>query len=109
PAGAPNYEIADTYVLPVDTTVLRIYPHAHYLGKDMSVTAKLPDGATKTLLHIAHWDFNWQDEYQYTQPVALPKGTTVSMKFTYDNSAGNPHNPHTPPVRVRFGPEANDE
>ena len=39
----------------------------------------------------------------------LPRGTTVTMRFTYDNSTANAHNPHTPPVRVRFGPGATDE
>jgi len=109
PAGTANYTVSDSYALPTDVVALRIYPHAHYLAKDISVVATLPAGGTKNLIHITNWDFNWQDEYTYTQPVSLPRGTTLSMKYVYDNSAGNPHNPHTPPVRVRFGPEATDE
>ena len=109
PAGTSNYTVNDSYLLPTDIVALRIYPHAHYLARDISVVATLPGGGTKNLIHIANWDFNWQDEYTYVQPVALPRGTTVSAKYVYDNSAGNPHNPHTPPVRVRFGPEATDE
>ena len=31
------------------------------------------------------------------------------MRFTYDNSTNNPHNPHEPPVRVRYGVETTDE
>jgi tetratricopeptide (TPR) repeat protein len=108
-AGNAHYEVADSYTLPTDVTVLRVYPHAHYLGKDIAVTAKLPDGSTKNLLHIANWDFNWQDEYQYASPVALPKGTVVSTHYVYDNSSANAHNPHSPPVRVKFGAEATDE
>jgi tetratricopeptide (TPR) repeat protein len=109
PAGDANYQLADAYTLPADVTVLRVYPHAHYLGKDIAVSAKLPDGSTKSLLHIANWDFNWQDEYQYAAPVALPKGTIVSTRYVFDNSSANMHNPHSPPVRVKFGPEATDE
>ena len=109
PAGEPNYVVNDSYVLPADVSVLRVYPHSHYLARDMSVSAKLPDGTTKSLLHIASWDFNWQDEYEYTRPIVLPRGTTVSMRFTYDNSAANPHNPHAPPVPVRWGANATDE
>jgi len=75
----------------------------------MSVSAKLPDGTTKSLLHIANWDFNWQDEYEFVRPIVLPRGTTVSMRSRTDNSAGNPHNPHSPPVRVRWGAAATDE
>jgi tetratricopeptide (TPR) repeat protein len=109
PAGEATYRVNDSYTLPADVSVMRVYPHAHYLGKDILVTAKLPDGGAKTLLHIANWDFNWQDEYQYAAPVALPKGTVVTAAYVYDNSAANPHNPHTPPVRVKFGPQATDE
>ena len=109
PPGESSYAVSDSYTMPVDATALRIYPHAHYLAHDMTVTAALPGGATKTLLHISAWDFNWQDEYQYAQPVALPRGTVVSMTFTYDNSVANVHNPRRPPVRVRFGPDASDE
>ncbi len=55
------------------------------------------------------WDFNWQDEYRYATPIALPAGTTLHMEFTYDNSAENPRNPHTPPRRVVYGPHSTDE
>jgi len=109
PAGASNYVVTDSYVMPVDAEALRIYPHAHYLGREMTVVAILPDGKTERLLHISDWDFNWQDDYEYEDPVALPRGATLQMRYVYDNSASNPNNPHTPPERVRFGPEATDE
>src|SRR5205085_1759126 len=38
-----------------------------------------------------------------------PKGTIISMQCSYDNSAANIQNPHQPPVRVTYGPEATDE
>jgi tetratricopeptide (TPR) repeat protein len=47
--------------------------------------------------------------YRYVTPIALPRGTTVSMRYTYDNSAENPRNPQRPPQRVRWGQWANDE
>jgi Flp pilus assembly protein TadD len=109
PPGAAEYVVTDSYTLPVDVQALRIYPHAHYLGKEMTVAARLPTGKTEGLLHISDWDFNWQDDYEYERPVALPRGTTLVMRYVYDNSAANPHNPHDPPERVRFGPEATDE
>src|SRR5436305_8301993 len=65
PAGAKEYPITDSYVMPGDMDLLSLYPHAHYLGKDMRVDAKLPDGTSRTLLHIASWDFHWQQDYRY--------------------------------------------
>jgi tetratricopeptide (TPR) repeat protein len=109
PAGAENHVVSDSYVLPVDVDVLRIYPHAHYLGKRMMVTARTRGGRVERLLSIPRWDFNWQDDYEYARPVSLARGTTISMYYVYDNSPANPHNPHVPPAPVRFGPEATDE
>jgi TolA-binding protein len=109
PAGDAAFVVTDEVVLPVDVEALAIYPHAHYLGKDMSATATLPDGSVKTLIHIANWDLNWQAVYRYAEPVNLPNGTKISMRFTYDNSADNIRNPNHPPQVVRAGNRANDE
>ena len=109
PAGEAAYTIEDSYVLPADVDVLSVYPHAHYLAKQMLGTATLPDGATRTLLSIQSWDFRWQDQYRYVSPVFLPKGTTLRMRFTYDNSDGNRRNPQRPVRRVKWGPQSTDE
>ena len=108
-AGDAAYKIRDTYRLPVDTRLLSVYPHAHYLAKEMKGTARLPDGRLRWLVHIRDWDFNWQDEYRYSSPISLPAGTTLEMEYTYDNSAGNLRNPHSPPRRVVYGPQSSDE
>jgi tetratricopeptide (TPR) repeat protein/mono/diheme cytochrome c family protein len=109
PPGEKNFLVTDDFTLPVDVDLLAIYPHAHYLGKDLQALAILPDGTTKTLIHIANWNLNWQAVYRYTQPVSLPKGTTISMRFTYDNSSDNALNPNHPPQRVLAGNRASDE
>jgi tetratricopeptide (TPR) repeat protein len=109
PPGEPEYVVTDSYVLPVDVEALRILPHAHYLGRDMRVLARLRDGSTKTLLHIPDWDLNWQDDYEYSRPVTLPRGTELVMRYTFDNSASNRRNPYHPPRRVLSGPQATDE
>jgi tetratricopeptide (TPR) repeat protein len=75
----------------------------------MRAVAALPSGATNWLLLIKDWNFNWQTDYRYASPVFLPKGTVISMQFTYDNSAGNIRNPNNPPKRVTYGPQATDE
>src|SRR5438552_520211 len=84
-------------------------PHLHYLGKEVQGFALLPDGTKKWLLFIKHWDFNWQGEYRYLEPVFLPKGAILTMHYTYDNSNENIHNPNHPPRRVVFGPQSTDE
>src|SRR5207237_9986474 len=71
--------------------------------------ATLPDGMVNSLIWMKAWDFRWQDQYRYATPLFLPTGTTLTMRFTYDNSADNPRNPHNPPQRVRNGPLSSDE
>jgi Flp pilus assembly protein TadD len=109
PAGATDYAVENSYVLPVDVEVLRVSPHAHYLGKELQGYAILPDGTKRWLLLIRNWNFNWQGDYRYVSPVFLPKGTKVVMHFTYDNSSDNVRNPNQPPKRVRFGVQTTDE
>jgi tetratricopeptide (TPR) repeat protein len=109
PAGKADYVVEDQYVMPVDADVVTIYPHAHYLAKDVRALAKFPDGTTKDLIWIKNWNFKWQDQYRYAQPVFLPAGTVLTMHYTYDNSAENPHNPSHPPRRVVYGPQSSDE
>jgi tetratricopeptide (TPR) repeat protein len=109
PAGEQNYAIEDAIDLPADVTLLSVYPHAHYLGKTMRLEATLPDGSTKPLLHIRRWDFHWQQDYRYVAPVALPRGTRLTMRYTYDNSEANEANPTRPPRPVTWGPQSSDE
>ncbi len=107
--GDKNYTVTRSYQLPVDALLVSIYPHAHYLAKRVRGAAKLPDGTETTLIDIREWDFNWQDQYWYEEPIRLPKGTTVTMHFVYDNSADNVRNPHHPPQRVVYGPNSTNE
>ena len=109
PAGDARYLATDSFVLPVDVEVLAVQPHAHYLAREVTGIATLPDGTTRTLISIPDWDLRWQHVYRYQTPVALPKGTTVSMRYRYDNSADNPRNPAVPPVRVQWGQQSREE
>ena len=109
PAGQRDFVVEDTMELPVDVEALAVYPHAHYLGKTIAGSARLPDGSTRRLLQIGDWNFKWQDVYRYAQPLSLPKGTKVSMRWSFDNSAENVRNPSHPPKRVRAGQRSSDE
>ena len=109
PAGAADYVVEQSYVLPVDVSLLRVLPHAHYLGKDLQGYALLSSGEKRWLIWIRNWDFNWQGDYQYAQPVFLPKGTRLVMHYQYDNSTNNLRNLNQPPKPVRHGLQTTDE
>ena len=109
PPGQSDYLVTDSYELPVDVEVLGAYPHAHYLGREIWGRAVLPDGTPRWLLRIDRWNFNSQDMYYYEEPIFLPAGSTLSMRWVYDNSVDNPLNPHDPPRRVVYGSLSTDE
>ena len=109
PPGAADYKVRDHFTIPVDVDVIGIVPHAHYICRKVQGWAILPNGRRIELLRIDDWDFNWQDQYLYQQPLHLPADTRVEMELTYDNSENNPHNPNHPPKRVRWGPGVTDE
>ena len=109
PPDANDYAIEASYTLTSDVSVVGLAPHQHYLGKEVHGWAELPGGTREELIFIKQWDFNWQGDYRYAKPVALPKGATLKMRFTYDNSAQNPANPSHPPRRVQYGLQSSDE
>ena len=109
PAGDPHFTVADSFTLPMAVEVLGVYPHAHYLGKDLEGWATLPDGTRKWLIWIKHWNLDWQGVYRYKRPIVLPGGSVLHMRYTYDNTDNNPLNPFSPPRRVVAGNRATDE
>lgn len=109
PAGKAEFAIRDAFTTPVDVELVTVGAHAHYIGKQVTAKATLPDGSTQPLFHIKDWDFNWQGRYEYKEFVKLPKGTKIDAVVTYDNSAENPRNPNQPPKRIRWGTGSTDE
>ena len=94
-----NAEIARTccvdaeLTLKQDTTVWSILPHTHMRGKKWEVTAVYPDGRSELILNVPKYDFNWQTDYIFKQPLKLPQGTKIRTSAWYDNSAANKANP----------------
>ena len=107
--GEKNYKATDSFITPIDVQLIGVTPHAHLICKEMKADATLPDGTKKPLIWIKDWDFNWQDQYKYAEPIKLPKGTKLEMEYTYDNTAENPRNPNSPPKKVTFGEQTADE
>jgi hypothetical protein len=109
PPGDSHYVVRDSYELPVNVQLLAIQPHAHYRAREIRGVALFPDGSSRLVMHIKDWDFRWQHVYREQAPIPLPRGTRLSMEYTYDNSDGNPRNPERPPARVFWGQRSRDE
>src|SRR5205823_5639025 len=84
-------------------------PHMHMVGKQIKITMLPPEGEPRTLIAIKDWDYNWQETYFFKEPIPIKAGTRLRMEAVYDNSAGNPNNPHQPPKIVFAGRETTNE
>lgn len=107
--GEKRQEVRASMTTPAAVHVYTVFPHMHLLGREMSVTATLPDGTVMPLIEVNDWDFNWQETYEYRSPVALPRGTRIDLTAVYDNTDANPRQLLHPPRTVRFGEQTTDE
>jgi hypothetical protein len=102
PAGQPDAKVDAEMTINRDMTVYSMLPHTHVRGKRWEIQAIYPDGRTEAILSVPKYDFNWQTEYVFKQPLKLPKGTKIHSTAWYDNSAANKANPD-PSVDVHWG------
>ena len=111
PPLATNYVVEDTFTLPADVEAWAVLPHAHRLATTLEGWAVLPDGSRRWLMRIPRWDFNWQGDYKYANPLPLPKGTVLTMRYLFDNPPRTSPSggPLLAPTRVRYGPQTSDE
>ena len=99
PAGAADVAVDADVEFLQDATVWGIFPHTHLRGKKWSYKMILPDGTTTTILSVPKYDFNWQTDYAFEQPLRIPKGGVLKAVAHYDNSKANKSNPDpTQPV-----------
>ena len=108
PPTADSWEVGAARTFDVDTKLVSLHPHMHLRGKDATYTAIYPDGRREKLLYVPTWDFDWQLDYTFNEPLMLPAGTRVEFHATYDNSDKNAFNPD-PSIPVRWGGPTTDE
>lgn len=95
--------------LPLDVSILSVFPHMHLLGSTMKVYGVSSANDTIPFIDIPHWDFDWQDFYFFQNIQKAPFGSKLKVDATYDNTAGNIHNPNAPPITINPGLNTTDE
>lgn len=93
PAGAADHRIDAEMTINRDILLHSMTPHTHVRGKRWKYDVIYPDGRTETILSVPNYDFEWQHEYVFKQPLMLPKGTKMRSSAWYDNSKNNKSNP----------------
>ena len=93
PAGKERHQETAYVEFPKEALLYSAFPHAHYRGYASDLWIQYPDGSKKQLLAMPRYDFNWQREYTFAEPVKIPAGSRVIANYWYDNSKRNPANP----------------
>ena len=83
-----------------DFSIMDVWPHMHYIGKEFTAYVTTLHGDTIHLVHIPNWDFRWQEIYRFQHLVRIPKGSTLHIIGSYDNTIDNPFNPFSPPRTI---------
>jgi len=102
PAGDAAYPVVYEHTLDESVEVISLTPNMRERGKKLEVLATAPGEKAQSLLSIPAWQHKWRMTYQMAKPLALPKGTVITLKAVYDNSALNVENLN-PDIEVGAG------
>lgn len=108
PPGAADYTVEADIRFTKDMKLLNLLPYFHLRGFRLDYEAVYSDGTRETILSVPHYDFNWQIDYIFDEPLVLPSGSSLHAVAHYDNSAANRSNPD-PTVEVRWGEQTDEE
>ena len=108
PPGADDHRVDAEATFIEDVKVWSILPHTHLRGKRYEYRLVYPDGRNDLVLSVPRYDFEWQTDYHFAEPLNVPKGTKIVASAWYDNSANNRYNPD-PKAEVRWGDQTWEE
>ena len=108
PAGESNHEEIAYMEWPADATLFGIYPHAHVRLAGMEAKLIRTDGTEEMLLSVPRYDFNWQFDYRFEEPINVKAGDKVITRYWYDNSKRNFSNPD-PKAEITWGDQSFEE
>ncbi len=108
PPNDPHHQETGYITFPHEALLYAAFPHAHYRGAMSDLWIRYPDGKEKLLLSLPRYDFSWQRDYTFAEPIKVPAGSKLIAHFIYDNSKRNPANPD-PSKQVVWGDQSWEE
>jgi hypothetical protein len=107
PPGAKDVTSNGGTSIPAGSSIVGITPHAHMLATKMSATYSASGGGAECLVNVPNWDFNWQLDYMFEEPIPGP--VSVSTTCVWDNTAENQptvNGMKLQPRQISFGEES---
>jgi hypothetical protein len=102
PAGAAGHRLNASYDVSEPLEAVSVRPLLFPFAKSIEVMAHRPDGADEVLIRAKDYRYDWQPDYLFDRPLALPRGTRVEVTAYVDNSDANPNNPNQPARELRM-------
>lgn len=104
--GIEDTSARDTFILPVASKLLAVYPDGNHWTKTIRLDLTGPrteagEPEAERLFDIADWASGLQEWYRFEKPVDIPPGGKLDLQIRYANAEGN--------RPVRWGPRADDE
>ena len=90
PPNAQDHEHQHSFTFREDGHLISVRPHSHLRGKNWRYEVEYPNGESEIILSVPNWDFNWQTEYFFKEPLKMPAGSKVNTFTRWDNSDNNP-------------------
>lgn len=69
-----------------DAEAIAVFGHMHEIGETFRMTLNPGTANEKVLLDIPRWDFGWQLNYRFAQPVQLAQGDTIKVECSWDRA-----------------------
>lgn len=93
PPKVESQRVRAIHVINEATEAVAIRPLLFPFAKSIEVAAHRPDGTVEILIWAQNYHFDWQPNYFFKKPVALPKGTRLEVTAYLDNSENNTDHP----------------
>ena len=74
------------YPITGSLTLYGVSGHMHELGRSFRMELNPDSAAPLLLLDIPRWDFHWQDQYYFVEPLKVSYGDVLRMTCAWDNS-----------------------
>ncbi len=95
PPKTSGYSTSVSFPMPTAAVLYGVGPHMHTRGRSIVVAAD-----NTCLVNVPAWDFNWQQLYQFAEPLILRPGMRLKLSCTWDNATDK---------TIRWGEGTEDE
>jgi polyisoprenoid-binding protein YceI/mono/diheme cytochrome c family protein len=74
------------HVMTRSKTAYYVFGHMHEIGDSFRMTLNPDTPGARVLLDIPVWNFDWQMNYQFAEPLELQRGDVIRIECTWDRA-----------------------